>query len=212
MNAELATPPAPVRRPGPSTVVVAVVVALLALVGGRAFYAEVWGGSPGAVVTATGARTPPASSGAEGTSAAVADGPLPAVLAGLARTSLLTGVAARQAVEQLHGTALGAGLDGAWVAQYGGDKATVWVSRSTRQADAQQLLERMTAKIDQAVAAGRSPFTAPVATDVAGITVYELDGMGQKHGYFLTGNDLYWLAAPSTLAARSLGELVAAAR
>jgi hypothetical protein len=139
-------------------------------------------------------------------------GPLPASLAGLPRTNLLTGTAARQEVEQLHGKVLGAGLDGAWVGKYGEDEATVWVSRSVQKVDAQQLLDRMTAKIAQSVAEGRSPFTSPVATDVAGVTVYELDGMGQRHGYFLIGSDLYWVAMPAVLEARGIGELVAAAR
>ena len=139
-------------------------------------------------------------------------GPLPATLAGLLRSSALTGAAALQEVEQLHGKVLGAGLDGAWVAQYGDGQATLWVSRSVELSDAQQMLDRMTAKIEQAVAEGRSPFTAPVVADVRGVSVYRLDGMGQKHGYFLIGKDLYWVAMPPASADQGMDELVAAAR
>ena len=206
---ELATPNDAVRGRRPRTTLALVVVVLLAVVGGWALYADVWGRSPD---TAASSQTIQGAAREATADAAASDDPLPATLAGLDRTSALTGTAARQEVEQLHGKVLGAGLDGAWVVQYGGAQATVWVSRSVQEADARQLLDRMTAKIQQAVTEGRSPFTPPVATDVAGVTVYELDGMSQRHGYFLIGSDLYWVAMPPALAAQGIGELVAAAR
>jgi hypothetical protein len=201
VNTQLPSPTAPapsLRRYRPRAVVVAVVVVVaLAVLVGWVVRGDVWGRSGDAVATST-----PAGDAA----------PLPATLAGLTRTAMVTGAPARQQVEQLHGTVLGAGLDSAWVAEYGGAQATVWVSRSGRQVDAQQLLDRMTARIEQAVAEDRSPFTAPVVADVEGVAVYQLDGMGQRHGYFLIGSDLYWVAMPPGLAARGMSELVAAAK
>ena len=141
-------------------------VVALAVLGGWAFFAEVRGPSadaPAAPVRAVAGVGPAAVASVPGTTVAPAAtvGPLPATLAGLLRSSTLTGAAALQEVEELHGKALGAGLDGAWVAQYGDGQATLWVSRSVELTDAQQMLDRMTAKIEQAVAEGRSPFTAP---------------------------------------------------
>jgi len=138
--------------------------------------------------------------GAKGESGAV----VPPLLGGVQLTALQSGEEALLAVEQLHGEALGAGLNAAWVAQYGSaGEATLWVSRSIDQADARALFARMTDKITQ----GNSPFTGLTPMADSRLEGYELDGMGQKHFYFVAGTDLYWLAVNPELARSALADL-----
>lgn len=135
--------------------------------------------------------------------------PLPPALAGLSLATSVDGVEAVASVEQLHGKTLGAGLDAAWVGEYSGPgSATIWVSRSASTAAAEELLTRMTDRIG----VGGSPFSAPVPIDSDGVRVYRLEGMGQVHYYFLTENDVYWLAIDPALAESGLEELLANSR
>jgi hypothetical protein len=130
---------------------------------------------------------------------------LPPSVGGLALAAQVSGAQARAQVEQLHGKVLGAGLDQAWIGQYGDPpQATVWATRSVRREDAEALLARMAGQLGN----GDSPFhvVGPVVKgDAHG---YELDGMGQKHYYFLVGSDLYWLAIDPRLGPSGLDELV----
>ena len=130
---------------------------------------------------------------------------LPPSVGGLPLAVEVSGGPARTQVEQLHGKVLGSGLDQAWIGEYGDPpRATVWVTRSIRREDAEALLGRMAETIGD----GDSPFQAvgPIARgDAHG---YELDGMGQKHYYFLIGSDLYWLAIDPGLGPSGLDELV----
>lgn len=112
---------------------------------------------------------------------------------------------ARAQVEQLHGKVLGAGLDQAWIGEYGDPpRATVWATRSVRREDAEALLARMAARLSN----NDSPFhvVGPIVRgDAHG---YELEGMGQKHYYFQIGSDLYWLAIDPGLGSSGFDELV----
>ncbi|MHB8869048.1 MAG: hypothetical protein ACYC6T_09220 [Thermoleophilia bacterium] len=138
---------------------------------------------------------------------AAAPSPLPRSLAGLSLATSLAGVEAVASVEQLHGKALGSGLDDAWVGEYGGSgAATVWVSRSASPEEAGDLLERMTDRIEE----GGSPFTGLRPIDIEGVRVSRLEGMGQVHYYFLNARDVYWLAIDSARAESGLGELLTA--
>ncbi len=151
-------------------------------------------------------QSPPSAQTAE--EAGGGDAVVPRALAGLPLTALESGDEALIAVEQLHGKALGTGLDAAWVAHYGdAGQATLWVSRSANPQDAQVLFVRMTDKI----AEGNSPFSGSKPMSGAELEGYELDGMGQKHYYFVAGADLYWLAVAPDLAQPALAELVESA-
>lgn len=148
---------------------------------------------------------------AEAAEAAEAETPLDPVpdrLAGLELVDEVSGTQAVAQVEQLHGKALGSGLDAAWVARYGQQgEATLWVSRSILEADAVEMLERMTVLIED----GGTPFTGLVDIGEASAPVYQLEGMGQRHYYFRSATDLYWLAAPMSLAEAALEELLTSA-
>jgi hypothetical protein len=130
---------------------------------------------------------------------------LPPTIGGLALAAEVSGEPARAQVEQLHGKVLGAGLDQAWIGEYGDPpRATVWVTRSVRREDAEALLARMAERLGN----GDSPFQLIGPVSVGGVHGYELYGMGQKHYYFLVGSDLYWLAIDPVLAVVGSGDLV----
>lgn len=180
-------------------------------------------GSQAATDPGSGAATDPGSAAADGLADEVADGapsgagtdtsPIPPSLGGWRLAALVAGDEARAAVEELHGKGLGAGVEAAWVATYGPAggggmaAATVWISRAARADDARALFERMTAKISE----GGSPFEGlrPIGRD--GVEGYALEGMGQRHYYFLVGSDLYWLAVDPAAAETVLSELLATA-
>ena len=146
-----------------------------------------------------------AAEAAEAAAEAAVLNPVPASLVGLDLVDEVTGPQALTEVEQLHGKPLGEGLDAAWIARYGRQgEATLWISRSNREEDAVEMLDRMTVLIED----GGTPFTGleDIGEDAA--PVYQLDGMGQRHYYFRSGTDLYWLAAPPAQAEAALQELL----
>jgi len=181
------------------------VLAVLVALGATSFYLNVLR-SPAPRAEAGGAATataPPQ------TAADV----LPVTVAGLPLTARTQGAEAVSEVEELHGKTLGRGLDGAWIGVYGADaegrpEATIWVSRSVRVEDAEDLLVRMRDRIGQ----GRSPFTDRGTVQVGGVVAYDLDGMGQKHYYFRVDKDVYWLAIDAERAGQALEGLVSGAR
>lgn len=117
----------------------------------------------------------------------------------------VSGAEARAQIEQLHGKVFGAGLDQAWIGQYGDPpQATVWVTRSVSREDAEALLARMSDRLGN----GESPFRLIGPVTFKGAQGYELDGMGQKHYYFIVGSDLYWLAIDPEFAVSGFGDLV----
>ena len=126
---------------------------------------------------------------------------LPASLAGLRRTAVVTGAEAVRSVEALHGRRLP--VVTAEIAEYAGGRATVWMSRSDRPRAARALVERMA----RGIAGGGSPFSAPSA--VAGERgVWATEGMGQVHYFFARGPAVWWLSADEAVAERALAELL----
>ncbi len=86
-----------------------------------------------------------------------------------------------------------------------GAQATVWVSGTPINLLAAELLKAMRNRI----AEGNSPFTPVAERQDGGRTVYELDGMGQKHFYFQSSTLVIWLAADSEIAEQALKEMLA---
>jgi hypothetical protein len=132
---------------------------------------------------------------------------VPASIAGVPLSGWVQGEAARTQVEQLHGKVLGAGMDEAWVAEYGDGQAVLWVTRAVLPADARDLYTRMVDRI----ALGESPFSDQQPIGVPGVEGYSLDGLGQRHFYFMIGGDVYWLAIDPELADAGLSEMTAQA-
>ncbi len=131
-----------------------------------------------------------------------ADMTLPTSLAGLSRSSYITGQAALAEIEQLHGKSFP--MTGGAVARYGGNGATLWISGVWLPFMAARQVEVMT----EGIAEGRSPFTPTETREIEGVTVYALTGMGQMHYYFQLDRRVAWLAVSPQLAEQSLEELI----
>jgi hypothetical protein len=129
--------------------------------------------------------------------------PLPEEVAGL---SLHTSAVGRQAIDEiagLHGQdfALTDGARGS----YGTNGAvTLWVSASATKGAASQLLVAMRDKI----AEGNSPYEPAGEESAGGRVIYRLEGGGQTHYYFQSGNLVIWLAGASPLADEVLAQLL----
>ena len=121
--------------------------------------------------------------------------PLPGQLAGLPRVSQVTGASAVLEINQMHGKEFP--LTSGAVGIYGdGRQATLWISGAPGGWMAERILIQMRDKI----ADGESPFVPLGERQLDGRTVYELNGLGQKHFYFRSGNLIIWLAADGNLA------------
>lgn len=131
--------------------------------------------------------------------------PLPATLADLPLLHDEAGSAAAEDIARLHRQTFP--LSGAAVGIYGGStgQATLWVSRSPLSAMAAQMERAM----EEAIAAGNSPFSPEKAWQLRGYRIRTLSGMGQKHYYFRSGNLVLWLAADQALAEAALTDVVA---
>lgn len=107
---------------------------------------------------------------------------------------LVTAVTGREAIEQvgrqLHGVSFD--LRSAYVAEYSGPsgKSTVWLAEAESPQEAEDLFDRMTAKISD----GNPVFTDLQRSTADGRVTYSLTGMGQKHFYFLESGKLVWIA------------------
>jgi hypothetical protein len=169
---------------------------------------------PGIVITTSTAPGITTSSTASATGPSVSsDAPptdvVPPTLVGWDLTAATTGSEAMLEVERLHGKDLGADIVDAWVGVYGAGAggpahATLWVSRSPDEEAARGLYILMTDRIRT----GNSPFTGLRPIEDVEVEGFALDGMGQRHYYFLMGSDLYWLAVDVEADSIALAELV----
>lgn len=129
--------------------------------------------------------------------------PIPAQVSGLSMISEATGSAAVQEFSQLHGKSIPV-LSGSKASYGPGSRITLWVAGTDSPTTARQLFDAMRNMIAQ----GNSPFQ-PTSTRVMGNrTIYALDGMGQKHFYFLSGKYLIWLASNSEMADQALQQVL----
>ena len=76
----------------------------------------------------------------------------------------------------------------------------LWVSAAISEDAALHLLTTMRDKI----AEGKSPFEPTGEDAVGGRIVYKLEGHGQAHYYFQSGDLVIWLAADRSLAGQAL--------
>jgi hypothetical protein len=126
--------------------------------------------------------------------------PLPIQLSGQPMTAHSRGVAAVNAIEELHGR--GFGLTAGEVAQYGTGRA--WIAQTRNDAGARAMIDNMT----QRIAEGHGPYTPTGTRQLAGHTVYALTGQGQSHFYWQSGSRVVWLAVDPAHAERDLMEMV----
>lgn len=126
---------------------------------------------------------------------------IPDKLAGLPLTDQMTGKQAALNFSQLHGKQFP--LTSGAVGIYGNRQAVLWVAGAPFKNIAAELVIAMRDKI----AEGRSPFTPTGEFSDNVQTIYSLDGMGQKHYYFQSGNLVIWLAVDSSFANSALQQL-----
>lgn len=129
--------------------------------------------------------------------------PLPDLLGGLSLLYHANGEQAVYEIERLHGKEFP--LTSAAVGIYGTEeRINIWVSGVPIGFMAKRILIAMRDRI----AEGRSPFTPIRERDDGKRTIYELDGMGQKHFYFQSNNLVIWLSADNGIAERVLGQIL----
>lgn len=126
---------------------------------------------------------------------------IPDTLAGLPLIDQKTGKQAALDFSQLHGKQFP--LTSGVVGVYGDHRATLWVAGAPLKVMAAEMVNAMQDKI----AEGRSPFTPTAEISDNERTIYALEGMGQKHYYFQSGNLVIWLAAETNLAETAIQQL-----
>lgn len=126
---------------------------------------------------------------------------LPDHLAGLPLTDQITGSQVASNFAMLHGKQFP--LTSGAVGIYGNGQATFWVAGTPLK----MMAARMVTDMQKKIAEGRSPFTPTGEFTENGRIVYLLEGMGQKHFYFQSGNLVIWLAADAGIADAALQQL-----
>lgn len=128
---------------------------------------------------------------------------VPRVIASLSLSMVKDGPDAVAEITRLHQKDFGAKAGA--MGMYGKQgEINVWVAGFSSNTAAASMMNAMREKI----AAGGSPFTPVGSRQLPGRSVYELNGMGQKHFYFQSGARVIWLAANPELAEQALAEIL----
>jgi len=124
-------------------------------------------------------------------------GLMPEEVGEMHRIQLITGDAAQEEVDKLHGKSLTA--DASVIARYSrpGDvgkarPAEVWVSRVSSSEEARRQTGLMVHKM---YGNPKSPFKTPSRVDHAGLSAYRFTGMGQVHFIWFKDDLVYWVSA-----------------
>ena len=134
-----------------------------------------------------------------------APAPLPERVADLSLTQSLMAGEAIAEFTRLHGNDIP--LTSGAVGMYGSDHSvTLWVAGVPFQTIANRMLVAMRDKI--ARTSGSSPFSPVGERKDGSRTIYELDGMGQKHFYFQSGKLIVWLAVDLESAEEVLAQVL----
>ncbi len=131
------------------------------------------------------------------------EAPTPPELAGLPRTAVITGPTAVTAIHQLHNSQFP--LRSGAVAQYGRqNEITLWVAGAPLTFMAQRMVDVMEEQIQK----GETPFQPLATRAIGGRTIFEVDGLGQRHFYFRSGLLVIWIAVNDDLAEDALSKLL----
>lgn len=118
-------------------------------------------------------------------------------------SNLTTGQEALIEISQLHGKEFP--LDSGAVARYGDNsQAIIWIAGAEDKSTAEEILISMRSRI----AEGKSPFTPTSELRNGSRTIYKLDGFGQKHFYFQSGNLIVWTAVDASLHEKALQQVL----
>jgi len=130
--------------------------------------------------------------------------PLPERIADLSLTDRMTGVQAAENFINLHNQKFP--ITSGAIGFYGGDQATIWVAGTPFNFMAAGMVNSMRDKI----AEGNSPFTPTSEFKIGRRTIYELEGMGQRHFYFQSKNLIIWLAVDPSIADEAIEQILEA--
>jgi len=130
--------------------------------------------------------------------------PLPTQIAGLPLTDRITGADAAENFVDLHNQEFI--ITSGAIGFYGSNQATVWAAGAPFKFMAAGMVNSMQDKITE----GNSPFTPTNELKIGGRTIYELEGMGQKHFYFQSKNLIIWLAVDPSIADAAIEQILEA--
>lgn len=115
---------------------------------------------------------------------------LPNSIAGLGLNSATYGPEAVAEISRMHGKEFP--IDYGALGIYGdANQISLWVASFSNRSTATQIIKAMEEKI----ALGSSPFKPTGQQQVGGRAIYRVEGTGQNHIYFQSGNLIIWLAA-----------------
>ena len=123
---------------------------------------------------------------------------LPDELVGLQITESRRGAEAMAEFADLHGKRFQ--ISSGAVGIYGNGQITLWVAAT----DSPSLAAQLTSAMQVKIAEGNSPFTPVDEISNGRRTIYVLEGMGQRHYYFLSKNLVIWMAADRAVADNAL--------
>jgi hypothetical protein len=130
---------------------------------------------------------------------------LPEMILDLPLSESIQSEAAIAEIARMHGNDFD--LTSAAIGMYGADYTiTLWIAEVSTQTGAGQMLMAMRDKI--ANSAGSSPFEPVAERSDGSRTVYELEGMGQKHFYYQSGKLVVWLAVQPESAEVALNQIL----
>jgi hypothetical protein len=129
---------------------------------------------------------------------------LPERVAGSSLTDRMIGAPAAENFVNLHNQKFL--ITSGAIGFYGDRQATIWVAGAPFDFMAAGMVNSMRDKISE----GSSPFTPTNELKIRGRTVYELEGMGQRHFYFQSNNLVIWLAADPSIADEAIEQILEA--
>ena len=128
---------------------------------------------------------------------------LPKSIAGFSLNTATYGPDAVAEITRLHGKEFP--IDSGAMGMYGDtNQISLWVAGFATRIVAKQIVSAMEEKI----ALGNSPFIPTEQKNIGYRTIYRLDGMGQKHIYFQSGNLVLWLAADPKVADEAIQKIL----
>lgn len=127
----------------------------------------------------------------------------PQSLAGFALADFLTGAEAVTEIQSMHMGEFQIGQ--AIVSSYGAGNVLLWVADAGSPEASTSLLDQMAAVIGQ----GGTPFNPTGIYEFSSRQVYGMDGGGQLHFFFQSGQKVVWLSADPTAAEQALIEAMA---
>lgn len=130
--------------------------------------------------------------------------PVPKQIAGLPLTDRMTGAQAAENFINLHNQKFL--ITSGAIGFYGSNQAALWVAGAPFSFMAAGMVNSMRDKI----AEGNSPFIPMNEFKIGGRTIYEMEGMGQRHFYFQSNNLVIWLAADPSIADEAIEQILEA--